>query len=498
MAFKKRPHPKANPSGPLHGCKDAREAVGLARIRLLKRFPLFGVPACRLKLVKTHKVDTTAVDAKGHLYYNPDWIDGMTVKDLECEIAHEVGHVITNCFTRFPKLADPGIWNLANDQIIDNLIIAPTGIEPSPVMKKMSLTPEVTAAAQKDKVTEVRYRNLLNEAKQQTNCPACKKAIEALQKGPEGLDKDKGQGGQGEQKAEGQGDGQGGEGSPGQDGSESGGSGGCSGHGHGDGGNAQGNGNGTQGEPQHTCGNGRGCISGSLSSFQNLPPDQQAKATNQWKQAVLKGAQLQKQKSKGNLPGMLEDWMAELVKPQVTWKDHIRACVHRTCNKANWSYRRPSRRGQALGLTLPGRDIELSGVVVAIDTSGSISPKELTQFVGEIMGIMKECHINKVTVIMHDCVVYHVGVYDSKSIRSLKVQTGGTSHVPVFDYIYDDMKAKDKPKVLICFTDMMTEHHPKTPDFPVLWCCFEEYENYGKDIPYGKMVTIPSRSGWGE
>lgn len=493
MAFKKRPHPKANPgAGPLHGCKDAREAVGLARIRLLKRFPLFGVPACRLKLVATEKVDTTAVDARGHLYYNPAWIDGMTVKDLECEIAHEVGHVITNCFTRFPNLADPGIWNLANDQIIDNNIIAPTGIDPSPVMKKMSLTPEITAAAKKDKITEVRYRNLLNEMQKQTNCPGCKAAMEALKGGPDGLDKQ--QGGGKDEKADGQGDGEGGEG---QGEGKEGGGGGSGGHSHGEG-DGQGTGGSGQGKPQHTCGNGRGCISGALSSFQNLPPDQQAKATNQWKQAVLKGAQLQKQKSKGNLPGMLEDWMAELVKPQVTWKDHIRACVHRTCNKANWSYRRPSRRGQSLGLTLPGRDVELSGVVVAIDTSGSISPKELTQFVGEIMGIMKECHIQKVTVIMHDCVVYHVGVYDNKTIRSLKVQTGGTSHIPVFDYIYNDMKPKDKPKVLICFTDMMTSHHPQTPDFPVLWCCFEEYERYGKDIPYGKMITIPERTGWGE
>lgn len=233
-----------------------------------------------------------------------------------------------------------------------------------------------------------------------------------------------------------------------------------------------------------------------MSSFQNLPADQQAKNINQWKQSVLKGAQLQKQKGQGNLPGSIEDWLAELVKPQVSWKDHIRACVHRTCNKANWSYRRPSRRGQALGMTLPGRDVEMSGVVVAIDTSGSISKPELNQFVSEITGIMEQCRVGKVTVIMHDCVVYHVGEYSKTSIRKLPVQSGGTSHVPVFDYIYEEMRPKDQPKVLICFTDLMTSHHPVKPKFPVLWCVFEDYASYGDNIPYGKIVSIPERSNW--
>ena len=441
MQFDKRPHPKLNPGAAVHGCKSAREALGLARIRLLKRFPLFGIPACKLMMVETDRVPTTAVDARGYLYFNPTWIDTMTVKHLECEVAHEVGHVVTNCFGRFPKGADPGLWNLASDQIIDVNIILPAGIDPSPVMQKMSCPQEIQDAAKKDKLTEVRYRNLLNENMDKTNCPACKNMLKELANGPDGM-----------------GD------SDGKD------------------------------KPKHTCGNGRGCISGTLSSMHNLPKEEQAKVTNTWKQAVLKGAQLQKAQGKGNIPGMLEDWVADLVKPKVTWKDYVRASVHRTCNKANWSYHRPSRRGQTLGITLPGRDVELSGVVVAMDTSGSISTKEQNQFISEITGIMTQCRVATVTVIMHDCEVYHVGEYNAKSIRKLPVKKGGTSHVPVFDYIYNEMRASEQPKVLICFTDLETSHHPRRPKFPVLWCVFEDYA--GHSIPYGKTISIPERSGW--
>lgn len=485
---------------PKHGMVNAREALAKCRIELLKTFPLYGVPLFQMRFLKTARVPTTAISPDGTFYYNEAWINGMTLKDVRAEMVHELGHMITRCFSRFPGGGDHGIWNLANDQIIDTHVVIEAGIEPSWIMNEMT-TPQVQKEAKKDKITEVRYRNLLKKLKKETKCAACKmmaemglKMLEQEQDEQEqqeqqqnGKGQQQGQDGQGDQNSQsGQGGGQSDQHQHGPDGnpcdhqSEQG-----SGQGQSQG---TGGGSGSQQQiPPHTCGNIRQCTGGSVADLSNADPSKKAEFDIKWKQALMKGYIAQKSKGKGSIPGFIEEFLSELVKPQVKWQDHIRATLKRTVNKPRWTYKQPSRRAQAIGLILPGRESEMKGVVCCIDTSGSVSDQMIKWFVSEVVGIMKQCHVPKIHLLLHDCVVYSFEEYDENTIKNIKVQRGGTSHVPVFEKLYE-LKGDDRPCTVICFTDLMTDFHNKKPDFPVLWCVLEEDSGY--EIPYGKKVVV--------
>ena len=60
------------------------------------------------------------------------------------------------------------------------------------------------------------------------------------------------------------------------------------------------------------------------------------------------------------------------------------------------------------------------GAIIMIDTSGSISDSELSQFVSECVGIMDTCGCAWLKIYFHDCACYHVEEYSKDSIRKIK------------------------------------------------------------------------------
>jgi predicted metal-dependent peptidase len=100
----------------------AEDKVVKAKIQLLNEKPFFGYLVSYLQIKETKDLETAGVDAKGHMYYNPDWISKLSGKDIKFVLAHEVMHLCLEHLSRGNKY-DKGIFNIAADVKVNDILI---------------------------------------------------------------------------------------------------------------------------------------------------------------------------------------------------------------------------------------------------------------------------------------------------------------------------------------------------------------------------------------
>ena len=156
----------------------------------------------------------------------------------------------------------------------------------------------------------------------------------------------------------------------------------------------------------------------------------------------------------GNLPGGLKRIIGELTEPQINWKDFLNQQIQSTI-KNDYTYAIPARKNFANGFSLPSmkRD-EAIDVCIGIDTSGSISQKQLKEFVSEVVGIMASYDDYKIRMWCFDTHTYQHAEYDPTNGHEIHEYEapggGGTDFMANWEY----MKANDiEPKMFIMFTD---------------------------------------------
>ena len=101
---------------------DVADRIIVARVGLLLRHPFFGNMATRL-IVKNCDdwCPTAATDGK-HLYYNTQFFNAMSNKEIEFVIAHEILHCVFDHMTR-RKDRIPVLHNIACDYIVNNTLV---------------------------------------------------------------------------------------------------------------------------------------------------------------------------------------------------------------------------------------------------------------------------------------------------------------------------------------------------------------------------------------
>jgi predicted metal-dependent peptidase len=92
-----------------------------AKAQIVLDHPFFAAILLRRKLVNTKEIPTLAVDARGNIYYNPDFIEGLTVPQIVWGLCHEVGHVIAMHAIRVGS-RNPKKWNYAGDAWINDTL----------------------------------------------------------------------------------------------------------------------------------------------------------------------------------------------------------------------------------------------------------------------------------------------------------------------------------------------------------------------------------------
>ncbi len=98
------------------------DKIVVARVGLLLRHPFFGNMATRLKIMDGSDWCPTAATDGRNLYYNREFFDKLTNKQVEFVVAHEILHNVFDHMSRHEG-RDRFIWNAAADYSVNGQLI---------------------------------------------------------------------------------------------------------------------------------------------------------------------------------------------------------------------------------------------------------------------------------------------------------------------------------------------------------------------------------------
>lgn len=185
---------------------------------------------------------------------------------------------------------------------------------------------------------------------------------------------------------------------------------------------------------------------------------------------VISSAQrIERRMQGGKLPGKIAQIINQLQTPSLPWQEMLKQFLT-SCYGGKRRWLPPSRRHVWQDLYLPSMRDEQLNAVVALDTSGS-TIYDLSTFFGELESLLKSFGKFDLTVLQCDAAVAKIDRYTEAKMLPAKNMWksyggGGTSFVPVFDYV---KKNKLNPDVLLYFTDGYGTAPVKPPAYPVMW-----------------------------
>jgi predicted metal-dependent peptidase len=214
--------------------------------------------------------------------------------------------------------------------------------------------------------------------------------------------------------------------------------------------------------------------------FENLSEAEQ-KLIDKQLQKVLSDAKEQTVKKRGNVPGEIEGVIVieEIVPPKFDWRGYIRRFTGISTKVYTKKIRRKENRRFDAN---PGLKVKMrQHMLLAIDTSGSVSDSELKEFMSEMHHIFK-CGVD-ITIIQCDTMIRSIEVYKGK--HELSVQgRGGTEFDPVLEYFNAHL---GKYTSLVYFTDGECYTDVK-PRGNVLWV-LSERSSMNDSLP-GKVIKL--------
>jgi predicted metal-dependent peptidase len=189
-------------------------------------------------------------------------------------------------------------------------------------------------------------------------------------------------------------------------------------------------------------------------------------------------------KAQGKLPAGLDRMIQEALQPKLPWREILARFI--TENARNdYTWKTPNKRYLYSGLYLPGLNVPTLGTIaVIIDTSGSVSQKELDTFAAELHAILSIYPRTEIKVIYVDSKVANVETIDIYDFQLHAKGGGGTDFKPGFEYVE---KEGLMPSCVIYFTDGYCDSFPEPPDYPTLWILTSKA---GFTPPFGESIYM--------
>ena len=220
-------------------------------------------------------------------------------------------------------------------------------------------------------------------------------------------------------------------------------------------------------------------------------PDEAAASVNeaQMKAAVVAAAT--QAKSQGTMPAGLKRFIDDFLEEQITWNEVLRSTIVTRCGTESSDWSRPNRRKIVLpGVYMPRRrGLRAGPMAAAVDTSGSVSAKELAQFMGELSSILGDVRPEVLYLMWCDAQVD--AIVELQDPEELKVQVavgasggGGTSFIPPFLYL-------DEHEIYVETVVYLTDMYGPFPSAEqvgnreVIWCASSDVV-----APVGTTVRV--------
>ena len=394
--------------------KTAEERITRALADLQKAQPFFAHLAMGLKPTVENSMSSAGVDAKGKMYYNQEFIKKLSIDECMGLICHEVLHVALLHMMRIGS-RNHLVSNLAQDAVVNSAVVKSNLQLPSEGAVKIHSYQDSATIKMPDGcgVPDIDIKNVSEKNWEQIY-------DEILPKMPKDFDKQNGVGQ--------------------AIGSEPGGE------------------ERQWGFDEHMRG--------------DLTEEEQANSENEWKSRLCEAANYAKQM--GQLPSGMSRIIDGLLKPKVQWKSLLLRYLKAHFSPVDWSYSRPSKKSHALGVYLPNTLKEAVECEIYVDTSGSVSQKELSEFLTEIVAIARSMNHITMYVTFIDAAIsedsrYKVDNGEIAKILAMKPQGGGGTDMEVgLDYC--KLHNPSIPVALV-FTDGYVPIRKSAQDYPfdVVW-----------------------------
>lgn len=228
-----------------------------------------------------------------------------------------------------------------------------------------------------------------------------------------------------------------------------------------------------------------------LGDDEQLTDAEREQIANEWTGAIVDAATYAKKI--GKLPQGMERFIKGLLKPTVSWREELTRYIKPLLSPVDFSYRKPHRVSQIVGVYLPHVEKEHLNVEVLVDTSGSISDDVLREFLTEVVAIAEAHQHVKMFVTFCDAEVSGRFEVDNGDIPKLFEQKckggGGTDLEEGLDDIELRGGGDEEVSVVICLTDgENTFTHTNNPyGFDIVWVVKPQGNT---NIPYGRVIPM--------
>lgn len=163
----------------------------------------------------------------------------------------------------------------------------------------------------------------------------------------------------------------------------------------------------------------------------------------------------------GRMGGKMPRVISDLLEPKVDWREALREFVSASMRgKDEYTWRKLNKRQIANDFVLPSIENETMGeLIVAIDTSGSIGSKEISEFASELVSICQTVEPELVRVLWWDTMVHGMQEFRAQDYDNIKnllkpVGGGGTRVSSVSEYIVEKGL---RAECVLVFTDGYVE-----------------------------------------
>jgi predicted metal-dependent peptidase len=422
----------------------SHQRIGKALGKLIRHHPFYASIAMASEIYMDNRIPAAATNGEA-IIFNTKWVADHTEAELIGVIAHEVEHIALLHPMRMRK-RNHTVWNIACDYVINDQLIEQGFTLPGDVLHDKKYAGQNA---------EVVYEDVYK------HCRIIKVPVpgtQSSQSGPGGILVPPSSG----------------DGNPGTD----------------DGGNGTG-GQQNQDDPsqsqsQDQSGNG-GSGNGSESlntprtpswgavvdGTSGLSETDKSRREERIKQNVHQAA-LHAQAVGCGKDAATAERIIKTYEDDTNWKDILREFIKTTSDRCDFSWNRPNKRYIQSGIYLPQMSGEkLEDVVIAIDTSGSISQSQLDRFGGALTSVLSEFEAVTLHVIYCDTTIHKAETLTKADLPlSLEgIGGGGTNFRPPFQWVEEQ---GIEPSCFMYFTDMQCDSFPsEEPGYDVRWINFD-------------------------
>jgi predicted metal-dependent peptidase len=401
-----------------------------SRCQITIYYPFFGVLTLALEPTIDYTIDTAATDGKKFMF-NPYFIDALSEPERNWIVIHEVMHpALKHLWRRNNRQHEK--WNYACDYAIHSIIMQMINDSTMSNSRKVDIL-----TMPKNCLYDSKYDNMSAE-----------QIYDAL---PEDYSESAKFGnGKGNGNSKGQGQG-----------------------------NNQSGGNGQSPLDDHSKWDG-----------DEVQKNKEEQARN-WDGKLVSAAIAAASKMQGQLPAFLQRLVNGITKPQKNWRQLLAEFVeHEVCD---YSWNNPDTRfdpddwDQILMPSLSEEKDVVKNIIFWIDTSGSVSDKELAVAYSELIGACEQVNLKGLVGFFDASVIKPKEFESPEDILKIKAAGGGgTDITPAFEYMVNEM---DRQEINGCV--VISDLYLDFPDesvldgIPVLWL-----STTNKKAPYGINASL--------